>query len=240
MLSSAGAGGMRWVCPHDSEWPKALDDLATAGDLHRRGGVPYGLWVRGVHDLSELATRAVAVVGARASTAYGDDVAGDLAAGLGDAGVTVVSGAAYGIDAAAHRGVLAVGGRTVAVLACGADVTYPRGHEGLLAQALSSGVVVSEAAPGAPPSRIRFLARNRLIAALAPAVVVVEASWRSGALTTLKWGELLSRACLGVPGPVTSDAPPLECTWRYASTGPSWSPTPPRSVRRSRRSAPHP
>ena len=206
VLASAGPAAMRWVCPGEPEWPTALDDLGSAGALHRRGGVPYGLWVRGDQDLATLTKQAVAVVGARASTAYGDDVAGDLGAGLGDAGVCVVSGAAYGIDAAAHRGVLAVGGGTVAVLACGADVVYPRGHEGLIARCAANGVIVSEAAPGAAPTKIRFLARNRLIAALARAVVVVEASWRSGSLTTLKWGELLSRACLGVPGPVTSDA----------------------------------
>jgi len=206
VLAAAGGTGMRWVCPGEPEWPSALDDLGSAGALHRRGGVPYGLWVRGDQDLATLTKQAVAVVGARASTSYGDDVAGDLGAGLGDGGISVISGAAYGIDAAAHRGVLAVGGGTVAVLACGADVVYPRGHEGLLAWCTSNGAVVSEAAPGAAPTKIRFLARNRLIAGLSRAVVVVEASWRSGSLTTLKWGELLSRGCLGVPGPVTSEA----------------------------------
>lgn len=204
VLAAAGRARLRWVTPGDEEWPSGLDALAGAGALHQRGGVPYGLWVRGEHDLGALCGQAVAVVGSRSSTAYGDDTAGDIAAGLGDAGVTVVSGAAYGIDAAAHRGALAVGARTVAVLACGADVVYPRGHDGLLARAATQGLVLSEAAPAEHPTKVRFLARNRLIAGLTQAVVVVEASWRSGALTTLKWAEKLSRGCLAVPGPVTS------------------------------------
>ncbi len=204
VLAGAARRGLRWVCPGDEEWPVGLDALPRAGTLHARGGLPYGLWVRGVHDLRALCGQAVAVVGCRASTAYGDDVTGDIAAGLAEAGIGVVSGAAYGIDAAAHRGALAVGGRTVAVLACGADVVYPRGHEELLHRTAAQGVVVSEAAPGAHPTRIRFLARNRLIAALCQGVLVVEAAWRSGALTTLKWAERLGRVCLGVPGPVTS------------------------------------
>ncbi len=143
-------------------------------------------------------------MGARSSTAYGDDVAADIAAGLTDAAITVISGAAYGIDAAAHRGALAVGGNTLAVLACGADVVYPRGHGGLLQRIAHEGLVVSEAPPGAHPTKVRFLARNRLIAALTQAVVVVEASWRSGSLNTLKWAGQLGRVGLGVPGPVTS------------------------------------
>ncbi len=204
VLADGRRRGLRWLCPGDDGWPDGLGSLAEGPVLHQRGGVPYGLWVRGDLDLSVLCGEAVAVVGSRSSTTYGDDAAADLAAGLGDAGVTVVSGAAYGIDAAAHRGVLAVGGATVAVLACGADVVYPRGHEGLLSRVATQGLVVSEAPPGAHPTKVRFLARNRLIAALARAVVVVEASWRSGALSTLSWGNALHRTCLGVPGPVTS------------------------------------
>ena len=206
VLAAGAASGLRWLCPGDEEWPAGLGGLSHAGTLHRRGGVPYGLWVRGDNVLERLCRQAVAVVGARSSTSYGDDTAGDIAAGLGDAGVTVVSGAAYGIDAAAHRGALAVGGATVAVLACGADVVYPRGHDGLLARAVAAGSVVSEAPPGAHPTKVRFLARNRLIAAMTQVVVVVEAGWRSGALNTLAWGNLLHRSCVGVPGPVSSTA----------------------------------
>jgi len=206
VLAAGAASGLRWLCPGDDEWPAGLGGLSHAGTLHRRGGVPYGLWVRGDHVLERVCRQAVAVVGARSSTSYGDDTAGDIAAGLGDAGVTVVSGAAYGIDAAAHRGALAVGGATVAVLACGADVVYPRGHDGLLARAVAAGSVVSEAPPGAHPAKVRFLARNRLIAAMTQVVVVVEAGWRSGALNTLAWGNRLHRSCVGVPGPVSSTA----------------------------------
>ncbi len=154
--------------------------------------------------LAEQTATAVAVVGARASTEYGNEVAGDIAADLAEAGVTVISGAAYGIDAAAHRGALAVRGPTVAVLACGADVTYPRGHDALLGRIADQGLVVSEAPPGDHPTKVRFLARNRLIAALASAVLVVEAAWRSGALNTLNWAGSLQRPGLAVPGPVTS------------------------------------
>lgn len=204
VLSSARGRGLHFVCPGDELWPAGLDDLAHIGDLHGRGGLPYGLWLRGADEQAVNAGRSVAIVGSRASTTYGDDTAGDLAAGLADAEVAVVSGAAYGIDAAAHRGALAVRGRTVAVLACGADVAYPRAHDGLLRRIVEQGLVISEAPPGAAPTRVRFLARNRLIAAMTQALVVVEASWRSGALNSLSWAHDLSRVCLGVPGPVTS------------------------------------
>jgi len=203
-LAEGHRRGLRWLCAGDDDWPEPLISLRDGPVLHQRGGVPYGLWLRGEGRPAALRGPVVAVVGSRSSTAYGDDTAAAIAAGLGEAGVTVVSGAAYGIDAAAHRGILAVGGATVAVLACGADVNYPRAHDGLLSRAAAQGLVVSEAPPGAHPTKVRFLARNRLIAALARAVVVVEASWRSGALNTLSWGNELHRVCLGVPGPVTS------------------------------------
>jgi DNA processing protein len=206
VLATASRLGLQFVCPGDELWPAGLDDLAHVGDLHGRGGLPYGLWFRGADEQAVNAARSVAIVGARASTTYGDDTAGDLAAELADAGVAVVSGAAYGIDAAAHRGALAVRGRTIAVLACGADVAYPRAHEGLLGRIVEVGLVISEAPPGAAPTRVRFLARNRLIAAMTQALVVVEASWRSGALNSLSWAHDLGRVCLGVPGPVTSTA----------------------------------
>ena len=150
--------------------------------------------------------RAVAVVGARACTVYGEHVAGDLAAGLGDRGWTVVSGGAYGIDAAAHRGSLAVDAPTVAVLACGVDVAYPAAHDGLLRSVRAMGVVVSELPPGARPTRRRFLDRNRVIAALGRGTVVVEAALRSGALNTAGHADELSRTVMAVPGPVTSAA----------------------------------
>ncbi|WP_299057930.1 DNA-processing protein DprA [uncultured Nocardioides sp.] len=202
-LERADRLGLRFVIPGDPEWPPGLDDLAGVSSVQERGGPPLGLWVRGPLRLDEVAG-AVAVVGARSSTSYGNVVAADLAATVAAAGRTVVSGAAFGIDYRAHTGALAAEGRTVAVLACGADRVYPRGHERLLAHLAREGAVVSEAPPGAAPQRIRFLARNRLIAAMTTGTVVVEAAVRSGALNTANWAGRLLRPVLGVPGPVTS------------------------------------
>jgi DNA processing protein len=205
-LERARAQGIRLVTPADEEWPCALDDLAHAPALHERGGVPVALWVKGPGRLDEVTARAVAVVGSRSATTYGGSVAGEMGAVLGEAGHTVVSGAAFGIDQAAHRGALAVRGPTIAVLACGVDRAYPAAHRQLLDYIADVGVVVSEAAPGCAPTKIRFLARNRLIAAMSQGTVVVEAAIRSGALNTASWAAGLSRALMGVPGPVTSAA----------------------------------
>ena len=203
-LAHAERAGVRLVCPGDTEWPEPLDALAHGELVNRRGGVPVGLWVLGPHDLRQACLRSAAVVGSRAATSYGERVAGDLGAELADRGVTVISGAAYGIDAAGHRGALAVGGITAAVLACGVDVCYPSGHSALLARVAEEGLIVSEMPLGCTPSRLRFLARNRLIAALAGGTVVVEAALRSGALNTVSWALSVGRPVLGVPGPVTS------------------------------------
>ncbi len=203
-LDRASVQGIRFVVPGDAEWPTALDDLAHAPHLHERGGVPLGLWCRGSLRLDEATETAVAVVGSRSATTYGADVAADIAATLARASWSVVSGAAFGIDQAAHRGALANRGPTVAVLACGADRAYPAAHRNLIDYVADVGLVVSEAAPGCAPTRIRFLARNRIIAALARGVVVVEAAVRSGALNTASWAGGLGRAVMGVPGPVTS------------------------------------
>jgi DNA processing protein len=202
-LERAAKAGLRFVVPGDDEWPARLDDLHAVPGLHDRGGVPVGLWVRGSLRLSTLGG-SVAVVGSRAATGYGESVAGDIGAGCGYAGVPVVSGAAFGIDAAAHRGALAAGAPSVAVLACGADRTYPAAHRRLIDEIADAGAVVSEAAPGCSPLRIRFLARNRLIAALTRGTVVAEAALRSGALNTANWATRLNRPLMGVPGPVTS------------------------------------
>src|SRR5215210_3510600 len=188
--------GARVVVPGSDEWPEALDDLGHAA--------PLALWLRGPAELAGLAARAVAVVGARACTAYGEHVAASIAAGLGDRGWTVVSGAAFGIDAAAHRGAMAVNGPTVAVLACGIDLAYPSAHDGLLERIRGSGLVVSELPPGCRPSKPRFLTRNRVIAALSRGTVVVEAALRSGAANTAGHAVGLSREVMAVPGPVTS------------------------------------
>ncbi|MCW2819285.1 MAG: protecting protein DprA [Marmoricola sp.] len=203
-LARAADRGMRFVVPGDREWPVGLDDLVHAPLLHERGGVPVGLWCRGPLRLDEAAGRAVAVVGSRSATTYGADVATELASVLAREGWTTVSGAAFGIDQAAHRGALAQRGPTVAVLASGADRAYPTAHRALIDYVADVGLVVSEAAPGCAPTRIRFLARNRLIAGLARGTVVVEAAVRSGALNTASWAAGLGRPVMGVPGPVTS------------------------------------
>ncbi len=205
VLASAADRGIRFVIPGDEEWPRQLGDLDTAGVLQDRGGVPAGLWVRGPQRLDRLAD-AVAIVGSRSSTTYGDEVAADLAAVVGGAGRPVISGGAFGVDYAAHRGALVAGAATVAVLACGVDRAYPAAHRAMLQHLADHHAVVSEAPPGASPFRIRFLARNRLIAALSRGTVVVEAALRSGALNTANWAERLNRVVMGTPGPLTSVA----------------------------------
>ncbi len=204
LLASAATLGIRFVCPGDSEWPVVLDGLAYRVGDQKWVAPPLGLWVQGEANLAELMPRSVAVVGARAATDYGRRVAIELGADLAARGWTVVSGAAYGIDGAAHRGALAVGGTTVAVLACGVDIAYPRGHAELIGRIMEAGLIVSELPPGVRPSRPRFIARNRLIAALTRGTVVVEAALRSGALSTATWAGHLQRPLAAVPGPVTS------------------------------------
>jgi DNA processing protein len=205
-LAGAERAGARLVVPEDDEWPAwqflALDQAAGRG--WRWATAPLGLWVRGAARLTDVFDRAVSVVGARAATGYGEQVAAEFGYGLAGAGLTVVSGAAYGIDAAAHRGALAAGGTTAAVLGCGIDTPYPSGHASLLEQIAVDGVVISEYAPGNPPARHRFLVRNRLIAALSAGTVVVEAGVRSGARNTAASAAALGKELMAVPGPITS------------------------------------
>ncbi|MFF2466500.1 DNA-processing protein DprA [Streptomyces mirabilis] len=195
-LAVAREAGTRFVCPGDPEWPAQLDDL---GDTR-----PIGLWVRGRPSLRIWALRSVAVVGARACTEYGAHMAATLGAGLAERGWVVVSGGAYGVDGAAHRGALGAGGATVAVLACGVDRPYPRGHIELITRIAEQGLVVGELPPGGHPTPSRFILRNRVIAALTRGTVVVEAAYRSGALVTARAAQRLGRFAMGVPGPVTS------------------------------------
>lgn len=196
-LASSRRDGIRLVCPGDAGWSARLDDLGAAR--------PYALWVRGGQaDLRVCSQQAVSIVGSRAATAYGVHVATQIADGLAEQGWAVISGAAYGIDAAAHAGALAAGGVTVAVLACGAGQVYPPAHQGLLAAIAESGVIVSEYPPGQLPSRRRFLARNRLTAALSAGTVVVEAAVHSGSMGTGRHARQLRRPVMAVPGPVTS------------------------------------
>lgn len=188
--------GCDFITPGQPEWPTRCDDLGAAA--------PLGLFVRGALPLRMSAARSVAIVGARAATEYGLRLASMFASDLGQAGVSVASGAAYGIDAAAHTGSLAVDAPTIAVIASGIDVVYPAAHDALFAQLLDRGVIVTEVPPGRRPTRSGFLARNRLIAALTVGTVVVEAAHRSGALNTATWAADLHRHVMAVPGPVTA------------------------------------
>ncbi len=216
-LATAARTGARLVGPQDAEWPGAAVG-SFAGALARgvRGaGPPIALYVRG-RPLAGLPDRAVTLVGSRASSPYGTRVAGEVAYELARAGMSVVSGAAFGIDTAAHRAALqvmrsvdpasvaAARSVTVAVLACGIDRAYPEANRDLLELVARFGTVVSEYPPGTVPARHRFLVRNRLIAAFGAGTVVVEAGRRSGTLSTAAAAEQLGRQVMAVPGPVTS------------------------------------
>lgn len=197
-LESIARFGGRFVIPEDPEWPDGFEDLAEQA--------PFGLWVRG-EEILPSQTFSVAVVGSRDATNYGLTVAGEVGKGLVDRGVTVVSGGAYGIDAQAHRAALVGEGGavpTIAVMAGGLDRYYPSGNEELLREVARRGLLVSELPPGAAPTRHRFLRRNRLIAALAGVTVVVEAQWRSGALSTAHHAADVGRIVAAVPGSVYS------------------------------------
>ena len=189
------AVGGRVVTRQDPGWPRVMQDL---GQMQ-----PFALYVRGAEDLDALWGGSVAVVGSRSATSYGAYVAGDIAHGVAGAGRAVISGGAYGIDAAAHRAALANDSVTIAVMAGGVDRLYPVGNDDLLKRIASSGAVVSEVPPGFAPHRSRFLSRNRLIACTS-ATVVVEAAVRSGALSTARHAAELLRPVGAVPGPVTS------------------------------------
>lgn len=196
-LRGASQVGAQLLIPGDEEWPAGVDDLGEHA--------PQALWVRGDASFFSAESR-VSIVGARASTGYGDHVAAEIAGDLAAGGAVIISGGAYGIDGAAHRAALGVDGRTMALLAGGVDRAYPTGHHQLLARIASQGAVVSELPCGAAPTKWRFLARNRLIAALGQATVVVEAGWRSGSLNTAGHAAALGRPLGAVPGPVTSAA----------------------------------
>lgn len=193
--------GARFIIPGDEEWPSGIADLAMA-QVGEQGGQPFGLWLKGV-PLDEHPP-GLAVVGARAASQYGQQVAFDLAADLGAEKMPIISGLAFGIDAAAHRGALSVGGPTVAVVASGVDQPYPASNATLATLIARRGTVVSEAPPGARPVRPAFLARNRIIAAITAGTVVVEAALRSGAKNTAAWASELGRVVMAVPGAVTS------------------------------------
>ena len=195
-LEAAARVGAQVVTPGDDVWPSGLSELGNHA--------PHALWLRGNRSTLERASRAIAIVGARASTGYGEHVTMELVSGLVRKQFAIVSGAAYGIDGMAHRAALAEEGDTIAVLAGGIDRLYPSGHDALLQRIITTGAVVTEMPPGFSPTKWRFLQRNRLIAAMSQATVVVEAGWRSGSLNTAHHAIELGRPLGVVPGPVTS------------------------------------
>jgi DNA processing protein len=218
-LDAALHRGIRLVVPESPDWPHlalgalervAIQCIAGIRQLsaaERYGGQPVpplALWVKGGGDVAALGLRCAAIVGARSATAYGEHVAALLGHGLAGRGIVVVSGGAYGIDAAAHRAALGGDGTTVIVSAGGVDRPYPAGNANLYHRATDRGLVISESPPGSAPQRHRFLSRNRLIAALSTGTVVVEAARRSGALNTAAHAVALGRPLMVVPGPVTS------------------------------------
>ena len=218
-LAAAERHGVRLVVPESAEWPhfglgcleQAVVPVAAAHAERRfrrsESGdpvPPLALWVRGPGDLTTLAVRSAGIVGARAATTYGNHVSAEFGYGLASAGVAVVSGGAYGIDAAAHRAALAAQGITVLVSAAGLDRPYPPGNAALFEKVGADGLLISESPPGCAPQRRRFLTRNRLIAAFSTGVVVVEAAARSGATNTATHARTLGRPLMAVPGPVTS------------------------------------
>lgn len=197
-LRQAVRFSVRLLVPGDPVWPSGVDDLGPHA--------PLALWLRGNDTALAATEHSIALVGARAATGYGEHVAMEASAGLVDRGFAIVSGAAYGIDGMAHRAALASSGQTVAFLAGGVDRFYPSGHDALLARIVDSGAVVSELPCGSPPTKWRFLQRNRLIASASQATIVLEAGWRSGSLNTAGHAVSLGRPVGAMPGPVTSAA----------------------------------
>ena len=182
-----------FLTPHSPQWPVALNDLSAT---------PFGLVVKG--DLSALSERSLAIVGTRNPTPYGIRIAGDFAAGFVDREWSIVSGGAYGIDSAAHKGALIAEGRTIAVLAAGVDIAYPAGNARLFAEIAENGALISEVLPGSHAIPSRFLTRNRIIAALSQATLVVEAAFRSGSLRTARDAAELLRPVMAIPGPINA------------------------------------
>jgi len=193
--ASLAARGLRFIGRSEGLYP------ATLRELH---DPPPGLFLRGGGAVELLGRRSVAIVGARACSSYGSQVARLLGRELASAGLVVISGLARGIDGEAHRGALEAGGQTIAVLGCGIDRDYPAAHAQLAGRVGESGLVVSEYAPGVEPAPWRFPARNRIIAGLAAATVVVEARERSGSLITADFALEAGREVFAVPGEITS------------------------------------
>jgi DNA processing protein len=195
LLDEIKSAGGEFITPEDSDWPHQLGDLIAP---------PIGLIIRGQRNALSLLEKSVAIVGTRNPTTYGVRVAGDLAAASCDHDFAVVSGGAYGIDTAAHKGALAAEGVTVAVLGGGINSLYPSGNARLFQEIKETGLLISEAMPDVPAQPYRFLVRNRLIAALSKTTVVVEAAFRSGSIRTARDAAEILRPVFAVPGPITS------------------------------------
>lgn len=193
VLQSIADSGASFLTPQDVTWPNSVNDLAAP---------PIALVIKG--DPKFLTGNSMAIVGTRNPTQYGVRIAQDFAAGFVDRDWAIVSGGAYGIDAAAHKGALISEGITVAVIAAGIDINYPAGNARLFAEIIDLGCLVSEVTPGTPAIPSRFLTRNRLIAALSNATLVVEAAFRSGSLRTARDAAELMRPVMAIPGPITS------------------------------------
>ena len=192
LAAIAQSGGV-FITPEDLSWPTRVNQLAIP---------PLGLIVKG--DLSILNNPSLAIVGTRNPTPYGVRLAGDFAAGFVDREWDIISGGAYGIDTAAHRGALVAEGRTIAVIASGIDVQYPAGNARLFDEICENGAIISEVLPGVTAMPHRFLIRNRLIAALSLSTLVVEAAFRSGSLRTARDAAELLRPVMAIPGPISS------------------------------------
>ena len=193
LFQSISNAGATFLTPEDLTWPQSVNDLAAP---------PIGLVIKGNPKL--LTGNSLAIVGTRNPTQYGVRIAQDFAAGFVDRDWAIISGGAYGIDAAAHKGALIAEGVTVAVIAAGIDINYPAGNARLFAEIAELGCLVSEVTPGTPAIPSRFLTRNRLIAALSNATLVVEAAFRSGSLRTARDAAELMRPVMAIPGPITS------------------------------------
>lgn len=210
-LRRAALAGARLIIPEDNEWPAdrlaGLDTISGRSADQPPTGQPFGLWARGNGRLTDLVTRAVAVIGTRVSTSYGEHLAAQLGYELATDGITVVSGVGFGIDGAALRGAVSVpDGAAITVTACGVDLAYAAPHARLLDEVRERGLIISECPPGSPPSRRRVAARNRLIAALSSTIAVIEARERGGARHTSGIAHALGRKVFALPGPITSTA----------------------------------
>ena len=193
VLETISARGVQFLTPGDLDWPEQLNDLVNP---------PIALVVKG--NPQTLKTASLAIVGTRNPTNYGARIAGDFAAGFVDREWAIVSGGAYGIDSYAHKGALIAEGVTIAIIACGVDVNYPAGNARLFSEICESGAIVSEFMPGQKALPNRFLTRNRLIAGLSKATLVVEAAFRSGSLRTAREAAEIFRPVMAIPGAINS------------------------------------